>query len=76
MPNLKIKDLDPKESATKDDIPIKILKLNANFLSFFLSKVFNESIKYANLSDYLDQQIYLQFITRKITGKAKLTTGL
>ena len=37
-----------KKSALKNDIPIKILKLNADFVLSYICKVFNESIKYAN----------------------------
>ena len=37
----------------QNDIPVKILKFNANFVSPFISNVFNESIENDNFPDDL-----------------------
>ena len=47
-----IKDLDPKLSAPQNDIPAKMLKPNADFVSPFISRVFNESTKNINFPDH------------------------
>ena len=39
-----IKSLDTKKAAPQDDIPVKILKLNNDIFSQYLSQIFNESI--------------------------------
>ena len=43
-----IKDLNPKKSAPQNDIPVKIRKLNADFVSPFMIKIFNKSIEHDN----------------------------
>ena len=40
--------MNTKKAAPQDDIPIKILKLNNNSFSQYLSQIFNESIEAAN----------------------------
>ena len=46
-------DLDPKTSAPQNDIPAKMLKLSADFVSPFISKVFSENIENANFPNDL-----------------------
>ena len=43
----KITNLDTEKAAPQDDIPVKILKLNNNIFSQYLSQIFNESIEAA-----------------------------
>ena len=43
-----IKNLNTKKAAPQDDIPVKILKLNNDIFSQYLSQIFNESIEAAN----------------------------
>ena len=45
--------MDTKKSAPQDDIPIKILKLNNDIFSKYLSHIFNESIEAANFRNEL-----------------------
>ena len=40
-----IKNLNTKKAAPQDDIPVKILKLNNDIFSQYLSQIFNENIK-------------------------------
>ena len=47
-----IKDLNPKKSAPQNDIPVKIRKLNAGFVSPFMIKIFNESIEHDNFPGF------------------------
>ena len=52
-----IKNLDTKMATPQDDIPVKILKLNNDIFSQYLSQIFNESIEAANFpnkSKYAD----------------------
>ena len=49
--------MDTKKAAPKDDIPVKILKLNNDAFSQYLSHIFNESIwaaKFPNELKYAD----------------------
>ena len=48
-----IKNLDTKKTAPKNGIPVKILKLNNDLLSKYLSQIFNESIEVANFPNEL-----------------------
>ena len=48
-----IKNLDTKKAAPQDDIPVKILKLNNDIVSQYLSQIFNESIEVANFPNEL-----------------------
>ena len=48
-----IKNLDTKKGAPQDDIPVKILKLNNDMFSQYLSQIFNESIEAANFPNEL-----------------------
>ena len=48
-----IKNLNPKKSVPQNDIPVKILKLNADLGSPFIIKIFNESIEHGNFPDDL-----------------------
>ena len=48
-----IKNLDTKEAAPQDDIPFKILKLNNDIFSQYLSQIFNENIEAANFPNEL-----------------------
>ena len=48
-----IKSLDTKKAAPQDDIPFKILKLNNDIFSEYLSQIFNESIEVANFPNEL-----------------------
>ena len=45
--------MDTKKTAPQDDIPVKILNLNNDTFSQYLSQIFNESIEAANLSNEL-----------------------
>ena len=40
--------MNTKKAAPQDDIPVKILKLNNDIFSQYLSQIFNESIEAAN----------------------------
>ena len=48
-----IKNLNTKKAAPQDDIPVKILKLNNDIFSQYLSQIFNESIEAANFPNEL-----------------------
>ena len=48
-----IKNLDIKNAASQDDIPVKILKLNNDIFSQYLSQIFNESNEAANFLNEL-----------------------
>ena len=48
-----IKNLDIKNAASQDDIPVKILKLNNDIFSQYLSQIFNESNEGANFLNEL-----------------------
>ena len=48
-----IKKLNTKKAAPQDDIPVKILKLNNDIFSQYLSQIFNESIEAANFPNEL-----------------------
>ena len=48
-----MKNLDTKKTAPQDDIPVKILKLNNDIFSQYLSQIFNESIEAANFPNEL-----------------------
>ena len=48
-----IKNLNIKKAAPQDDIPVKILKLNNDIFSQYLSQIFNESIEGANFPNEL-----------------------
>ena len=48
-----IKNLDTKKAAPPDYIPVKILKLNNDIFSQYLSQVFNESIEAASFPNEL-----------------------
>ena len=58
----KIKNFNTKKAAPQDDIPVKILKLNIDIFSQYLSQIFNESIKAANYPNELKQST--QFIKK------------
>lgn len=47
-----IKNLNSKKSGPQNDIPVKILKLNADFVSPFIIKIFNESIEHDNFPGF------------------------
>ena len=48
-----IKNLNTEKVGPQDDIPVKILKLNNDIFSQYLSQIFNESIKAANFPNEL-----------------------
>ena len=48
-----IKNLDTKKAVPQDDIPVKILKLNNDIFSQYLSQIFNESIEATNFPNEL-----------------------
>ena len=48
-----IKNLDTKKVAPQDDFSVKILKLNNDIFSQYLSQIFNESIEAANFPNEL-----------------------
>ena len=48
-----IKNLDTKKAAQQDDMPVKMLKLNDDIFSLYLSQIFNESIEMANFPNEL-----------------------
>ena len=48
-----IKNLNTKKAAPQDDIPVKILKLNNDIFSQYLSQIFNESIEAASFPNEL-----------------------
>ena len=48
-----IKNLNTKKAAPQDDIPVKILKLNNDIFSQYLSQIFNESVEAANFRNEL-----------------------
>ena len=48
-----IKNLDTKKAAPQDDMPVKMLKLNDDIFSLYLSQIFNESIEVANFPNEL-----------------------
>ena len=48
-----IKNLNIKKAAPQDNIPVKILKLNNDIFSQYLSQIFNESIEGANFPNEL-----------------------
>ena len=53
----KIRNLNTKKAAPQDDVPVKILKLNNDIFSQYLSQIFHESIEVANFPNelkYLD----------------------
>ena len=64
-----IKNLNTKKAAPQDDIPVKILKLNNDIFSQYLSQIFNESIEAANFpneSKYADiTPVYRKIIDTK-----------
>ena len=45
--------MDTKKAAPEDDIPVKILKINNEIFSQYLSQIFNESIEAANSTNEL-----------------------
>ena len=45
--------MDTKKAAPQDDIPVKILKLNNDRFSQYLSHIFNESIEAVNFPNEL-----------------------
>ena len=47
------KDLDSKKCSHQNNIPVKVLKLNAVIVSSFISKIFNESIENFKFQDSL-----------------------
>ena len=48
-----IKNLDTKKAASQDDILVKMLKLNNDIFSQYLSKIFNESTEVVNFANEL-----------------------
>ena len=50
----KIKNFNTKKAAPQYDIPVKILKLNNDIFSLYLSQIFNESIEAANVPNELE----------------------
>ena len=48
-----IKNFNTKKAAPQDDIPVKILKLNNDIFSQYLSQIFNESIEAASFPNEL-----------------------
>ena len=64
-----IKKLNTKKAAPQDDIPVKILKLNNDIFSQYLSQIFNESIEAANFPNelkYTDvNPVYIKIIDTK-----------
>ena len=50
----KIKNLNTKNAAPQDDIPVKILKLNNDIFSQYLSQIFNESVEVDNFPNELN----------------------
>ena len=64
-----IKNLNINKATPQDDIPVKILKLNNDIFSHYLSQIFNESIEAANFpneSKYADiTPVYRKIIDTK-----------
>ena len=64
-----IKNLNTKKAAPQDDIPVKILKLNNDIFSQYLSQIFNESIEAANFPNKLKYAdittVYMKIIDTK-----------
>ena len=48
-----MKDLNPRKAALQNDRPVKIVKLNNDFVSSFIRKVFHESNGNAHFPDDL-----------------------
>ena len=45
--------MDTKKAAPQDDVPVKMLKLNGDIFSQYLSQIFNESTEAANFPNEL-----------------------
>ena len=56
-----IKNLDTEKVTPQDDIQVKILKLNNDIFSHYLSQIFNESIEAANFPNELKYADITQF---------------
>ena len=70
-----IKNLNPKKAVSQDDIPVKLLKLNNNIFSQYLSDIFKECIETADFPNKLK----LSDITpvyKKVIDIQKKTIGL
>ena len=65
-----IKNLNTKKAAPQDDIPVKILKLNNDIFSQYLSQIFNESIEAANFPNEL-KYAYITPVYKKIIDMKK-----
>ena len=65
-----IKKLNTKKAAPQDDFPVKILKLNNDIFSQYLSQMFNESIEAANFPNKLKYADITQ-VYKKITDRKK-----
>ena len=62
--------MNTKKAAPQDDIPVKILKLNNDIFSQYLSQMFNESIEAANFPNKLKYADITQ-VYKKITDRKK-----
>ena len=65
-----IKNLNIKKAAPQDNIPVKILKLNNDIFSQYLSQIFNESIEAANFPNEL-KYAYITPVYKKIIDMKK-----
>ena len=70
-----IKKLNTKKAAPQDDIPVKILKLNNDIFSQYLSQIFNESIEAANFPNEL-KYADVSPVYKKIIDTKKRIIGL
>ena len=70
-----IKKLNTKKAAPQDDIPVKILKLNNDIFSQYLSQIFNESIEAANFPNEL-KYTDVTPVYKKIIDTKKRIIGL
>ena len=66
----KIKNLNNKKAAPQDDIPVKILKLNNDMFSQYLSLIFNKSNEAANFPNEL-KYADITPVYKKITDTKK-----
>ena len=67
--------MNTKKAAPQDDIPVKILKLNNDIFSQYLSQIFNESIEAANFPNEL-KYTDVNPVYKKIIETKKRIIGL
>ena len=64
--------MNTKKAAPQDDIPVKILKLNNDIFSQYLSQIFNESIEAANFPNKLKYADVTPVYNKMIDTKKKI----